>query len=630
MSTTRSHLRRRLLSVVTAGALAAATVSFAAPAQAADVPGEATGSGPTHVTDATFTWGLSGYAQKGVFGPWTFKDLAGDVSQLDGASQTEYSTEPVPATSFPASGAPNPKANAVKFTGGTGTIDTSTGAGKLSWTGRYVVNAYPSTFNAPNETYEDPQLTVAADGSGFLTVDFSIGAGTDMSGNPFEAQEFGRLKLATFDAGSLSARSDTGYRVTPDYQGVENGLSGQTKTCTTSGGATGWWGSWPQPFIDALNSHASGQSVLPHFYSTGCGGNQDLKPPLPIDVAFHAADAPHVTVSNTKVNPDGTTTVTVTGENFDPALATGTRPPLSGSPAGSYVAFGKFAANWRPSTGAASTTRKTATSASGGLKWAVPADKIAAVGGAAAGAIELSADGGFETDLTVDKAALDAIATDPGLTNYGIYTYPGSGGVAPAYETYVPLTFSSTSEGSIDVAGVSYVAFGIYGTKFVATVSGASGTVTVTGAGETKTLTVADHKVTYNLPRGTPVGTHTLKFVYSGDDASEGAEVTKSLKITPRGTKTTSAWGTKPTSKTSGSIKVTVVPLTSGVTPTGKVNLVLTKGATKYTRPQKTLSSAKATLAVPKLAKGTWTVRINYAPTVNYLSSSKQFTIAVK
>lgn len=36
---------------------------------------------------------------------------------------------------------------------------------------------------------------------------------------------------------------------------------------------------------------------------------------------------------------------------------------------------------------------------------------------------------------------MDAIATDPTLTNYGIYTYPGSGGVSPAYETYTPLSF---------------------------------------------------------------------------------------------------------------------------------------------------------------------------------------------
>lgn len=431
------RMRRRRLSLLTAGALAVAGLAFAAPAQAA--PKTTVGSGPSYVDDATFIWGLNGYAQKGVFGAWTFKDLSGNVTLLDGATQTEYSTDPIPATSFPTNAA-KPKANAVKFTDGVGSIDESTGAGKLSWTGKYVVNAYPPQFNAPNETYEDPQLTVAADGSGTLTVDFSIGAGVDVNGNPFEAEDFGRITLATFDDGSLSNKTDTGYRVTPDYQGVENGISGQTKNCSTDGGATGWWGSWPQPFIDALNSHPAGQSVLPHFYSTGCGGNQDLKPPLPFDVTFHA-EQPTVTVSETQLNPNGTQTVTVTGENFHPSLSTGTRPPLSGKPSGTYIAFGKFASAWRPSQGAPSSNRKTATAGEGGLKWAVLAADLTTIGGAAAGGVELSPGGAFTAELTIDKAALDAIATDPALTNYGIYTYPGSGGMAPAYETYTPLSF---------------------------------------------------------------------------------------------------------------------------------------------------------------------------------------------
>lgn len=459
MSTTRTWRRR--FSVLATGALAVAGLSVTAPAQAA--PATTTGTGPSYVDDATFVWGVSGYAQKGVFGPWTFKDLTGNVTLLNGSSQTEYSTAPVPATSFPTS-APNPKANAVKFTDGVGTIDEDTGAGKLSWTGKYVVNAYPPQFNAPNETYEDPILTVAANGSGTLSVDFSIGAGVDVNGNPFEAEDFGRLTLMAFDAGSLSGTSDNGYRVTPDYQGVTNGLSGHTTSCSTSGGATGWWGSWPQPFINALNSHPAGQSVLPHFYSTGCGGMQDNKPALPFDVTFDAKH-PTVNVSETALNADGSQTITVTGENFHPSLATGTRPPLSGKPAGTYVAFGKFAENWRPSQGASSSSRKTATAGSGGLKWAVLAENLGAIGGTNAGGITLSPDGDFTAELTIDKGALDAIATDPALTNYGIYTYPGSGGVAPAYETYTPLTFEDEPEPDTVNVGDATVVEGDYGSR---------------------------------------------------------------------------------------------------------------------------------------------------------------------
>lgn len=278
-------VRRRWVAGAAAGALAAGTflAGAAAPAQAAE----------DNVDDATFVWGLNGYAQRGIFGPWTFKDLTGNVEQLvgsvSGGSQTEYVVAPVPATSMPPS-SPQATPNAVKFTDGTGTIDPETGAGQLSWAGSYTVNAYPAQFNAPNEVYRDPLLTVNADGSGELSVDFGLGAGVDMEGNPTEPEEFGRLTLVTFSPGSLSNQTENGYRVTPDYQGVEVDLPDggtQTRTCTTDGGATGWWGSWAPEFVTTVPT-----SIRPHFYSTGCGGMQDFKPALPFDVGFTADTTP--------------------------------------------------------------------------------------------------------------------------------------------------------------------------------------------------------------------------------------------------------------------------------------------------------------------------------------------------
>ncbi len=273
---------RRLFAAATAvAALAAGSLALAAPANAA----------PTEVEDASFTWGLNGYAQKGIFGPWTFKDLSGNVTYLSGATQTEYVTPVFPATSFPANAPSGANPNAVKFTGGTGTVDPATGAAELSWDGSYTVNAYPAIYNAPNEIYSDPQLSIAADGSGELTFDFTIGAGTDMSGNPFEAAEFGRITLATFSAGSISGLDSDSVRLTPDFEGVvldPTKVPGQTTTCTAPSKA----GSWPAEFVETLVGNAAGASVSAHFYSTGCGGNQDLKPALPIDVGFVLAEQP--------------------------------------------------------------------------------------------------------------------------------------------------------------------------------------------------------------------------------------------------------------------------------------------------------------------------------------------------
>src|SRR5690606_18900417 len=155
------------------------------------------------------------------------------------------------------------------------------------WEGSYTVNGYPAEFNAPDEGFSDPELEIAADGSGALTAEFSIGAGETSDGDPFEATEFGRLTLATFSAGSISHQSSIGFRATPDYQRVlvPSGVSGQTTSCSTDGGGTGWWGAWPSEFLSALNSHDSGKSVIAHYYSTGCGGKQDNKPPLPLDLS---------------------------------------------------------------------------------------------------------------------------------------------------------------------------------------------------------------------------------------------------------------------------------------------------------------------------------------------------------
>ena len=155
---------------------------------------------------------------------------------------------------------------------------------------------------------------------------------------------------------------------------------------------------------------------------------------------------PRVQVSAVSFDAAETATVTVTGSGFDPAAVTGARPPLAGKPAGAYVVFGKFAEVWQPSAGAASAARPGVSAGNGGTRWAVPADSVATVGGAAAGAVELGVDGSFTATLTVSKAAADAAAAGKvgAEGRYGIYTYPGSGAVAAAYETFTPVTFTST------------------------------------------------------------------------------------------------------------------------------------------------------------------------------------------
>ncbi|TYL51989.1 hypothetical protein FXB39_06150 [Nocardioides sp. BGMRC 2183] len=432
---------RRALAGTAAGAVAASGVAVLGVASAPAAHAE-----EVSITDAVFTWGLSGYAQKGIFGPWNFKDLSGNATQLvgtvSGGSQTEYTVDPVPATSMPTAPA-GATPNAVKLTDGTGTKDTETGAIDIAWTGSYTVNAYPAQFGAPDEIYSDPALVLDGEGNGELTVDFTIGAGQDMDGNPTDPVDLGRVPVMTFSEGSIDTTSLDSFRLTPDYQGVEvspdtleDASGAQSRNCTTDGGATGWWGSWPAEFVEVVPSF-----VRPHFYSTGCSGMQDNKPALPADVDLGLVDEPEVEVSATKLLPSGEQQITVTGTGFDPAAATAGRPPLMGKPAGVYIAFGKFAEVWQPSADAASSTR-----VNSDVDWAVMAEDMATIGGPDAGAIELTPEGTFEASLIVDKAAIDAKVAeheDPAsLIDYGVYTYAGGGAKAAPYETYTPVTFA--------------------------------------------------------------------------------------------------------------------------------------------------------------------------------------------
>ncbi|MDO9456735.1 Ig-like domain repeat protein [Nocardioides sp.] len=274
---------------------------------------------PQQVSGATFTWGLNGYAQKGVFGPWRLPASTGNATPLLGTtsngSQSEYAALPGD-TSMPAS-SPQRTPNAVKFVLGTGTADPATGAMTLAWSGSYTVNAYPASYHAPDEIYADPRLTTAADGSGALTLDVTIGAGVDIDGNPSPARHLGRLTVLSFGAGADVVSGDT-FRLTPAYQGVTVTEDPAQATCS------GTWGSWPAAFVNAMPA-----SVSPHFYSSSCGGLNDNKPPLPVDVDLgltgQIATTTAVSAPSTRFGQVATATVTVSG------TTTGTVAVRSGS-----------------------------------------------------------------------------------------------------------------------------------------------------------------------------------------------------------------------------------------------------------------------------------------------------------
>lgn len=476
------------------------------------------------VTDASLIWGLNGYAQVGIFGPWTLSNLSGNATLLTGSvsggSQTEYTPAGYPATSMPVS-TPQKTPNALKFSSGTGSVNPRTAEATLSWTGSYQVNAYPANFGAPDEIYSDPILTVAEDGTGTLSMHFVLGAGVDLSGNPTDAVDLGRVNLLTLSGVVVTGN---GFTVTPDYQGEvldATRLDGGVQA-TNCGDV---WGAWASEFVYAIPA-----SVRPHFYSTGCGGNQTYKPALPLQIAYTTQSlVPEVTVSKlVDLNPLGDT-VRVTGRGFVPD-APGTnaaaRPPLSGGFGGAYVAFGKFPDIWEPSAGVTSSVRKL-----GDNKWAVAAADIDRVGGVENGAIVLEEDGTFTADLVIDKSVVDAVATGG---NYGIYTYGGGGSNYAGFETFTPISFAPLATAlAFSAAPAAQVTEGGLVTLRAALESPVPGTMVFTdGATVLGTVAADAAGVAELLVPSLPVGSHTIVATFTPDDGVSFATSTASLAYT--------------------------------------------------------------------------------------------------
>jgi hypothetical protein len=142
------------------------------------------------------------------------------------------------------------------------------------------------------------------------------------------------------------------------------------------------------------------------------------------------AASPSIVVSETQGLRAGDV-ITVWGRGFTPSGNTGTRPPLTGQPAGNYVVFGKFLTAWQPSQGAPSTSRTVISQ-----RWALPEPSFSALnpGGANPTYVRIDQFGRWEATVTV--------GTSPNAGNYGVYTFAGSGAVNAAHELAVPVTLA--------------------------------------------------------------------------------------------------------------------------------------------------------------------------------------------
>ncbi|UAJ78629.1 HtaA domain-containing protein [Leifsonia sp. ZF2019] len=152
------------------------------------------------------------------------------------------------------------------FTGGTGWTDPATGATSIAWTDGFRFRHYAALAPEVVSTLGNPILTVAADGSGSLSMDVAWSVAADTTSDGYR-----RVVVATFGATAAQrAGDDVTLTATPDYAGRTYGASAS---------------SYPAEFIDWFDP-----SMRSWWYSTGASMDAK-KAPNPFGVSFTAAVA---------------------------------------------------------------------------------------------------------------------------------------------------------------------------------------------------------------------------------------------------------------------------------------------------------------------------------------------------
>ena len=297
-----AHVTRRR--TIAAGLVAAAALAVAACAPEPSAPAPTTTpTGTTKtVSNATLEWTISKEANNAAFAPgqvnyWsagktdstdaTYVATNGNATVLKKNAAGTY----VPIGSEPAvswanknkDGAGNTvtAANAfflgqkIRYTNGTGTVDTATGAATIQWTGTFSVNFYGiyTPFWIIN-----PKLTVNPGGAGRLTATVG-GVASDMDDPSIKINvpDTPNIVLAEFANVYSGGNVNTGWTSGTKYLGtVIAPPSGQSPQV----GGT-FAGSWPQSFV---NFHGI-TGTASYWYSSG-GAVDANKPQDPVTVGY--------------------------------------------------------------------------------------------------------------------------------------------------------------------------------------------------------------------------------------------------------------------------------------------------------------------------------------------------------
>lgn len=260
------------------------------------------------VSNATLEWTISREADNGAFAPgqvnyWsagqsdstsaTYVPTDGDVTVLKkNASGTYVPIGSEPSVSWAnrnkdGAGTTVTATNAaylgqkVRYTGGTGTVDTATGVATIRWTGTFTVNFYGQYVPF---WIVDPELTVDASGTGVLTA--AMGGYASSLENPEvrtplpTRQEVVLAELPNvYSTGSIP----TGFSAAlPNYLGRAVTTPAESPQAAKTGANEAYWGSWPQSFVDFQQATGLGS----YWYTSGGSSADPKKPQEPIALSY--------------------------------------------------------------------------------------------------------------------------------------------------------------------------------------------------------------------------------------------------------------------------------------------------------------------------------------------------------
>jgi Htaa protein len=260
-------------------AMVAAAMTAAASLAVVALPAAAA---PVSITNATFDWAVHDTIQF-VAGPChylsagvTTTNVQADYhTQADDVSILKDGVTPTWAgRCTPAGGTGTSLNQKVHWTGGTGTVDPSTGASTIQFTGSLsmVMNGTLAPTPSPI-VISDPLITVAADGTGTMTATVDAYATT--------GDHTPVANVVVANLGGVGSANTTGFTTTPLFQSVTyTPPAGGTAQNTT--GTGGVWGAWPTSWINAVWGSGNGA----FYYTTSTAATQPRKAPSPLVVDY--------------------------------------------------------------------------------------------------------------------------------------------------------------------------------------------------------------------------------------------------------------------------------------------------------------------------------------------------------